>query len=82
MFDVEIKPIPEAGDFRTKLADGTIKAIAKDIEQRTNACIKAAVDDVFQRVYDAVGRMAERLSTYEPSSAEDNAKNTFRDSLV
>ena len=36
----------------------------------------------FQRVYDAVGRMAERLSTYEPSSAEDNAKNTFRDSLV
>ena len=80
--DVEIKPIPEAGDFRTKLADGTIKAIAKDIEQRTNARIKAAVDDVFQRVYDAVGRMAKRLSTYEPSSAEDNARNTFRDSLV
>jgi hypothetical protein len=79
--DVEIKPIPEAADFRTKLADGTIKALAKDIERRTNDRIKAAVEDVFKRVADVTGKMAERLSNYEPKG-EEGASNTFRDSLV
>ena len=80
--DVEIRPLPEAGDFRTKLADGTVKAIAKDIERRSKERLETAMKDVFERVHTAVGRMAERLSNYEPKAGEDKASNTFRDSLV
>lgn len=80
--DVEVKPIPEAGDFRTKLADNTIKALSKDIERRTQERIQNAVKDVFERVADVTAKMADRLSNYEPKQGEDTAKNTFRDSLV
>lgn len=77
--DVEIKPIPEAGDFRTKLADNTLKVITKDIEQRTQSRIKAAVQDVFERVADVTGKMAERLTNYEKAEGQSGA---FRDTLV
>jgi hypothetical protein len=80
--DVEIKPIPEAGDFRTKLANNTVKAIADDIERRTNERIEAAVKDVFQRIVDVTGKMAERLGSYEPSQGEGKASGLFRDSLI
>src|ERR1700721_3487148 len=80
--DVEIKPIPEAGDFRTKLADNTVKAITKDIERRTNERIEAAVNDVFARIVDVTGKMAERLGNYEPHTGEEKASGLFRDSLV
>lgn len=80
--DVEIRPIPEAGDFRTKLADNTVKAIAKDIEKRTNDRIKAAVQDVFERVADVTTKMAEKLNGYEEAGKGTDAKGLFRDSLV
>ena len=80
--DVEIRPIPEAADFRTKLADNTVRAIVKDIERRTNDRIEAAVNDVFQRIVDVTGKMAERLNSYEPSAGEEKTSGLFRDSLV
>jgi hypothetical protein len=77
--DVEIKPIPEAGDFRTKLADNTMKAITKDIERRTEERIKNAVKDCFERVAEVTTRMAERLKAYDGAEGQSG---TFRDSLV
>jgi len=77
--DVEIKPIPDAGDFRTKLADNTLKAITKDIERRTQERIENAVKDVFERVVAVTGKMAERLNAYEDAEGQEG---TFRDSLV
>jgi hypothetical protein len=80
--DVEIKPVPEAGDFRTKLADNTVKAIAKDIERRTKDRIEAAVKDVFQRIVDVTGKMSERLNAFEPKHGEKDSSGLFRDSLI
>lgn len=80
--DVEIKPIPEAGDFRTKLADNTLKVLAKDIEKRTNDRIKLAIQDVFQRVVDVTGKMAEKLNGYEEPTKGKEATGLFRDSLI
>src|SRR5271166_3001863 len=36
-FDVEIKSVPEAGDFRASLDQTAVAAITKDIEARTDA---------------------------------------------
>ena len=87
--DVEIQPIPEAGDFRTKLSDNTVKAIAKDIEKRTNDRIKAAVQEVFERIAGVTTKMAERLNGYEEAvkvkgeaKVKKEATGTFHDSLV
>ncbi len=72
-FDVEVKPVPDAGDFRAKLSDATVKSIVKDIERRSEARIEAAMRDVYERVYDCTSKMAEKLK---------DADGVFRDSLV
>jgi len=78
--DVEVKPIPEAGDFRTKLSDATVKAVTKDIERRSNDRVKKAMNDVFERIIDVTGKMADKLHNYEAKGEGQNG--AFRDSLV
>lgn len=85
-FDVEIKPMPESGDFRAQLSDEAVKAVVKDIERRSNKRIEEAMKDVFSRVADLVRRMAERLRAYQPPKAGADGKSrssgVFRDSVV
>lgn len=85
-FDVEIKPMPESGDFRAQLSDDAVKAVVKDIERRSNKRIQAAMRDVFGRVADLVRRMSERLRAYQPTKAGEDGKKrssgVFRDSVV
>jgi len=80
--DVEIKPIPEAGDFRAQLSDASVKAIVKDIEQRSNARIEAAMNDVFERIAGVTGRMAERLRAYKPVVVEGEKKTVLQDTVI
>jgi hypothetical protein len=77
--DVEIAPIPEAGDFRTKLSEATVKAVTKDIEKRSAERVKRAVNDVFERIVDVTTKMADKLHKYEGGQGQEG---TFRDSLV
>ena len=80
--DVEIKPVPEAADFRAQLSDDSVRAIVKDIETRTEARLQAAVNDVFERIADVTSKMVERLRAYKPSEGGGRPENTFKDSLV
>lgn len=80
--DVEIKPVPSAGDFRAELSDAHVKAITKDIERRTNERMESAVNDVFERIADCTGKMVERLRAYSPGNVGTAAEGQFRDTLV
>lgn len=80
-FDVEVKPMPESGDFRAKLSDDSTKSIIRDIERRTNQRLENAMNDVFRRVQDVVKHMAEKLREFsEPK--EGNRAGTIRDTVV
>lgn len=81
-FDVEIKPMPVAGDFRAQLSDASTKAIVKDIERRSNERLNAAMNDVFNRVTEVVGHMTEKLREYTPAKDGNKAQGTIRDSVV
>jgi hypothetical protein len=80
--DVEINKVPEAGDFRAKLTNEAVKAISQDIENRCNARVEAAMQDVFQRIVDVTSKMSERLRAFDSGTDDEPAKNVFRDSLV
>ena len=81
-FDVEIGGVPEAGDFRAELSDKQVAAITKEIERRSQRRLEEAVGDVYRRIADVTGRMAEGLRKYEPKEGGERAKGVFRDSLV
>lgn len=75
--ETDIKPIPTAGDFRVDLGDEMTAKIKARIDADAEATLKNAMKDVWNRLYDAVHSMAERLSSDRAGKAP-----IFRDSLV
>lgn len=80
-FDVVITNLPDAADFRVDLSGIEADMIRADIERLTQDAIGQAMADVFNRVADAVGKMAEKLSETR-ATAKGEAAAIFRDSLV
>lgn len=72
-FKVTFSPIATADDFRVQLKDSEIeriKAIAREEEQKS---LKAAMDDVWRRLFEVVESLHERTS---------DKKAIFRDTLI
>lgn len=80
-FDVEIKAVPDANDFRVALGDAAVKSIIKGIETRTNQRLQNAMDDIFKRIEELVSHMAERLRAYQPKEGK-RSDTIIRDSIV
>ena len=72
-FGIQIYPVPTADDFRVDLDDEDVKDIKEKIEQQVKNATKAAMQDLWTRLFDVVQHMAERLS---------NKDNKFKNSLV
>ena len=72
-FRTVISPLPTAADFRVQLGQEEIAAIQLDLEKRIAESQAAATRDLWQRLYEVVGHMVERLSDPEA---------IFRDTLV
>lgn len=72
-FTTEINPVPSGEDFRVNLAQAEQEDIRKQIEHQTRRAQARAMEDLWNRLYDVVSKMADRLS-------ESDA--VFRDSLV
>lgn len=70
---VDVYPVPEADDFRVTLQAEDVDAIRKEIEERNGKATAKAMADLWQRLYDSVQNMFERLSS---------ETGIFRDSLV
>lgn len=71
--DINFMPMPDAQDFRVALGDGEVDRIRKDIEQQVHEATEIAMRDIWQRLYDAVSRMSQRLN---------DPDGIFRNSLV
>ncbi|MDA8163729.1 MAG: hypothetical protein M0017_01665 [Desulfobacteraceae bacterium] len=63
--EVSVSPLPAAQDFRVALADEEIRTIQAGLEARLVTAQAAAMKDLWQRLYDAVFRMMERLTALD-----------------
>lgn len=81
---LEVMPVPESGDFRAKLGNREVAILVKDLEAKTRERMQAAVDTVYEKVAEVVGKMFDKLSTYKPSPGpyQESAEGIFRDTLV
>lgn len=75
-FKVNYIPLPEAGDFRVDIGNETKNALAEQYSKYYESQLKVAMDDVWQRAFDALNKMSERLDY------GNETKKIFRDSLV
>jgi hypothetical protein len=72
-FDASFMPLPDAADFRVSLQQSELDAIKQDIESRTRQAAEKAMQDLWNRLHEAVSHMADKLKTSDA---------VFRDSLV
>jgi hypothetical protein len=79
-FETRVLPLPDAGDFRVALGDEERERIKRQIKASVEASLTIASRDLWQRLYEAVSHMAERLSAYTVS--EEGVAHPFRDSVV
>jgi len=71
--DVQYSPVPAIGDFRVDLARDQIDAIEQSVNDRVEYAAQLAIKDAWDRLYQSVARISERLSDPEA---------IFRDSLI
>lgn len=72
-FSLAFSPVPDAEDFRVDIADDAAEAIRQQIEANAQAAEARAMRDLWQRLYDGVAAMVDRLSAPD---------TIFRDSLI
>ena len=72
-FSTDIDPVPTSEDFRVSLQSDDAKRIKKELEDRVSQRVVEATRDLYVRLNDVVGRVAEKLSDKDA---------IFRDSLV
>lgn len=70
--DMAVFPVPSA-DFRVAIGSEELTRIQQDVERRVKEAEQAALKDVWNRLYERVKHMAEKLS---------DPKAIFRDSMV
>ena len=88
-FDIDIKPVPTAGDWRVQLSDEEISVLAEKTESRTRDAFEAAQADAVKRLHGVVAKIVERLGTTEvctkcngKGKLKDARKNPTFDKLV
>lgn len=81
-FEIVIQPMPLATDFRVDVSDAEADRIRADIQARTDAAIRAAMGDVFERVCDRVGKLAAKLKESRTTDKGASKAAIFRDSLI
>lgn len=72
-------PIPDAGDFRLDIGNAAQESLRKQYSDYYTEQVNGAMADVWQRTYDTLKRVSERLD-YTGGDSKD--KKIFRDSLI
>jgi len=73
-------PLPDASDFRVSLGKEETERIQRQITATVQASLTVASRELWQRLYEAVSHMAERLSAYKVG--EETVEHPFRDTVV
>ncbi len=79
-FETKVMPLPDAGDFRVTLGDEEKERIKRQITTAVEASLQVASRDLWQRLYEAVSHLAERLSAYKVTGV--GVEHPFRDTVV
>lgn len=77
-----VLPMPSSEDFRVKGLEEKIGEIKESIQNASQSAQEAARADIKERVEGVVGRIVERLKSYQKDPTSGSVTNPFRDSLI
>ena len=78
-FDYDTAPLPTAGDFRVDVESDIQKHLVSQYEARMNDRLRSATQDLWERTYDTLKRLVERL---DAAHIGDKKRVVIYDSLL
>jgi hypothetical protein len=75
--ETSFTPLPTGGDFRLDVESEVQRNLIADYEEKLDAKLKAANQDSWTRLYNAISKLSDRLTV-----DEDGRKRTFHDTTV
>lgn len=79
-FETKVLPLPDAGDFRVALSEEERERVKRQITTAVEASLEVASRELWQRLFEGVTHMAERLRAYKVT--DNGVEHPFRDSIV
>lgn len=79
-FETKVMPLPDASDFRVTMGEEEKERIKRQITAAVEASLQVASRELWQRLYEAVSHLAERLQAYKVT--DEGIDHPFRDSVV
>jgi hypothetical protein len=76
--DIEVRPVPEAGDFRVAMSADDKQKITAQIQRNNDKRVSEVTTKCFDRAYSVVSNMVEQLEAFDP----DKKGAKLYDSLV
>jgi hypothetical protein len=76
-FETKVMPLPDARDFRVTLGEEEKERIKRQITAAVEASLQVASRELWQRLYEAVSHLAERLQAYKVT--DEGVEHPFRD---
>ena len=80
-WDIDFSPVPAGNDLKVDLAEADIKKISADIESKNDIALKNAMNSVWQRIFDAVKSLSDKMKETRQVKGED-VSPIFRDSII
>lgn len=83
VFETELSALDATGDIRVAMGEDERKALQEQVTRRVEARLANAMTEVYQRLFDVVSHMADRLRAYKPKTGDDDkVENPFRDATL
>jgi hypothetical protein len=73
-FETKVKPITDASDFRVSMGDEEQQRIKRQIEASVQASLQVGTRDLWQRLYQVVRHLSDRLTEYNATEKGSGRK--------
>ena len=81
-YATETQPIPDGSHFVLDLSQQALDTMSAQVDSRVEQATSAAVQDLWQRLYDGVSHMAGKLNQYGTDPDTGKVVGKFHDSLI
>ena len=79
---IDFDPVPSGGNLRIDIAQKDIDQISSDIENRNQKSLDIAMKTVWQRVFDSVKALSNKMKEKRKDKTGNDISPIFRDSII
>ena len=81
-WDINFSPVPAGNDLKVDLAEEDIKKISADIESKNDIALKKAMDSIWQRIFDSVKHLSEKMKESRTDKNGNDVSPIFKDTII